>query len=117
MKAKGAAETVPHSTFRVQPMPIFELSVVPIGTASSSVSRYVQAAVRLIRESGLDCSVGAMGTCVQGEWDRVFALVKEIHEALVRMGCKRILTTLKVDDRRDRAQTLQSKVKRALGRD
>ncbi len=96
-------------------MPIFELSVVPVGTGSPSVSRYVQAAVKLVRESGLDYSVGAMGTCVQGDWDRVVALVKEIHETLARMGCQRILTTLKVDDRRDRIQTLQSKVERALG--
>lgn len=95
-------------------MPIFELSVVPIGTGSPSVSRYVQAAVRLIRESGLDYSVGPMGTCVQGEWDRVFTLVREIHETFARMGCERILTNLKIDDRRDKAQSLQRKIDRAL---
>jgi len=96
-------------------MPIVEFSVVPIGTGSVSVGEYVRTAVGIVRQSGLDYSVGPMGTCVQGDWDKVFSTIGRIHESLAAMGCARIVTTIKVDDRRDRAQTMQSKVDRALG--
>ncbi len=53
-----------------------------------------------------------MGTCIQGDWDRIFSTIKEIHETLARMGCTRLLTTIKIDDRRDKEQTMKMKVAR-----
>jgi uncharacterized protein (TIGR00106 family) len=88
---------------------IVELSVVPVGTAETSVSAYVRAAVKVIEENGLDYEVNSMGTCVQGEWDDIFSTLKAVHEELVKMGCSRIVTTLKIDDRRDKYGTMNAK--------
>jgi uncharacterized protein (TIGR00106 family) len=97
-------------------MPIVEVSVVPVGTGSTGVSRYVRAAVDVVRKSGLEYSVSAMGTCLQGDWDSIFATVRQIHDTLAEMGCARLVTTMKIDDRRDKAASLEGKVTKALGR-
>jgi uncharacterized protein (TIGR00106 family) len=89
---------------------IVELSVVPIGTGETSVSSYVKAAVETIEESNLEYRVNSMGTCIQGEWDQVFTTLKAIHDKLAKMGCNRIVTTVKIDDRRDKFGTMDAKV-------
>jgi len=91
-------------------MPIVEFSVVPIGTGEPGVSSYVRAALKIVEENNLDYEINPMGTCVQGEWDEIFPTIKAIHEELARMGCMRIVTTIKVDDRRDKYQTMDAKV-------
>ena len=90
--------------------PIVEISVVPLGTGSTSVSQYVRVAYGIIKKSGLEYTLTPMGTCLQGDWDLVFATVREIHDALAEMGCGRITSTIKVDDRRDRDRPMQNKV-------
>lgn len=91
-------------------MAIAELTVLPIGTETTSVSSYVRAALKVIEKNGLVYEVGPMGTCVQGEMDEIFSVVKAIHEQLATMGCMRMLTTIRIDDRRDRRQTMAAKV-------
>ena len=91
-------------------MAIAELTVLPIGIETTSVSSYVRAALKIIEENALDYEVGPMGTCVQGEMDEIFSVVKAIHEELAKMGCMRLLTTIRIDDRRDKFQTMAAKV-------
>ncbi len=90
--------------------PIVEVSVVPLGTGSTSVSQYVRVAYDIIRESGLDYEVTPMGTCLQGDWDTIFATIRLIHDRLAELGCGRITSTIKVDDRRDKDQPMRAKV-------
>jgi uncharacterized protein (TIGR00106 family) len=89
---------------------IVEVSVVPVGTGETSVSSYVKAAIKVIEETDLDYEINSMGTCVQGEWDEIFSTLKAVHEELVKMGCNRIVTTVKIDDRRDKFETMDAKV-------
>ena len=89
---------------------IVELSVVPIGTGETSVSSYVKAAIKIIEETDLDYQINSMGTCVQGEWDEIFSTLKAVHDELAKMGCNRIVTTVKIDDRRDKFGTMEAKV-------
>jgi uncharacterized protein (TIGR00106 family) len=94
---------------------IVDVSVVPIGTATSSVSRYVREALKIIRQSGLKYELGPMGTSLEGDWDQIFSTIRQIHDACIKMGAVRLLTTIKIDDRRDKKQTMQDKVKAASG--
>ena len=89
---------------------IVELSVVPVGTGETSVSSYVKAALKIIEETDLDYEINSMGTCVQGEWDEIFSTLKAVHDELAKMGCNRIVTTVKIDDRRDKFGTMEAKV-------
>jgi uncharacterized protein (TIGR00106 family) len=92
-------------------MAIAEVSVVPLGTKTPSVSQYVAKAVRILeREKDLKYQTTAMGTIVEGDLDRILAVVKKMHEGVFGEGVVRVLTTVKIDDRRDKAQTMKAKV-------
>jgi uncharacterized protein (TIGR00106 family) len=89
---------------------IVEVSVVPVGTGETSVSSYVRAAVKVVEETDLEYEINSMGTCIQGEWDEIFSTLKAVHEELAKMGCNRIVTTVKIDDRRDKYGTMDAKI-------
>ena len=78
-----------------------ELDIIPIGGAGASLSALLAPVAKLVDESGLDYRVGAMGTVVEGEWDRVMALAKRCHEAVLA-NVDRVITTIRIDDRTDR---------------
>ena len=89
---------------------IADLCVVPLGVGLS-VSAYVAACERVLREAGLKIRLHAYGTNVEGEWDEVFAAIKRCHEVVHGMGSPRISTNLRVGTRTDRAQTMEDKIK------
>ena len=92
-------------------MAIAEVSVVPLGTKTASVSQYVAWAVRLLeQEKGIQYQTTAMGTILQGDLDRILAVVRKMHEATFGEGVVRVITTVKIDDRRDKAQGIEEKV-------
>jgi uncharacterized protein (TIGR00106 family) len=96
---------------RIPPMHvIIDLCVVPLGVGVS-VSEYVAACERVIREAGLKASLHAYGTNVEGDWDAVMAAVKRCHEVVHAMGAPRISTTIKLGTRTDRAQSMEDKVR------
>ena len=88
---------------------IVDLCVVPIGVGVS-VSKYVAACQQVLSEAGLDFTLHAYGTNIEGEWDAVFAAVKRCHETVHALGAPRITTTLKVGTRTDRDQTMADKI-------
>jgi uncharacterized protein (TIGR00106 family) len=101
-----------------------ELEIVPIGTGSVSLSSILADVAKLIDQSGLDYRVGAMGTVVEGEWDRVMLLAKQCHQAVLA-STGRVMTTIRIDDRKDKpgngrivqkVQSLEAKVGRPLKR-
>jgi uncharacterized protein (TIGR00106 family) len=92
-------------------MAIVEVSVVPLGTKTASVSRYVARAVRVLEEEkDIKYEMTAMGTIIEGDLDRILAVVRKMHEETFGQGVARVLTTIKVDDRRDKARTMKAKV-------
>ena len=54
-----------------------------------------------------------MGTVVQGKLDRVLELARQMHEVPFGLGAARVLTTISIDDRRDRALSIEGKVRSA----
>ena len=87
---------------------IIDLCVVPMGVGLS-VSKYVAACQEIIREAGLSSELHAYGTNIEGDWDKVFAVVKKCHEKIHDMGAPRITTTIKAGTRTDREQTMAQK--------
>ncbi len=91
-------------------MAIIDLSIVPIGTASTGVSAYVAAVHKVLAgEPGIRYTLTPMSTIIEGDLDRILAVVRKLHEVPFQMGALRVYTTLKIDDRRDRPATLESK--------
>ena len=89
---------------------IMDLCVVPLGVGVS-VSKYVVACEEIVRDAGLQSSLHAYGTNIEGEWDAVMAAVKRCHEKIHDMGAPRITTTIKLGTRVDRHQTMADKVR------
>lgn len=88
---------------------IADICVIPIG-AEVSLSPYIAACERILRDANLNAELHAYGTTVEGDWDAVMAAIKKCHEAVHEMGVPRISTTIKIGTRMDRAQTKQDKV-------
>ena len=88
-----------------------EIGLIPIGTGSS-LSEYIAACVRVLREAGLEPQLHANGTNVEGDWDTVMAAVRRCHEVVHGLGAPRINTTLKLNTRTDREQGLDETVRR-----
>jgi len=94
---------------------IVDLCVVPIGVGVS-VSKYVAACQEVLAAAGLDYTLHAYGTNIEGEWDAVFGAVKKCHETVHALGAPRITTTLKVGTRTDRVQTMADKIESVKGK-
>ena len=88
---------------------IVDLCVVPIGVGVS-VSKYVTACERVLREAGLKTLMHAYGTNIEGEWEEVFAAVRRCHETVHAMGAPRISTTIRLGTRTDREQSMEEKI-------
>ena len=88
---------------------IADLCIVPIGVGVS-VSRYIAACEKVLKEAGLKINLHAYGTNIEGEWDDVFAAVKKCHEIVHRMGAPRISTSMRFGTRTDRSQTMADKI-------
>ena len=95
-------------------MAIVEVSVVPLGVNATSLSPYVAKAVRVLKESGLRYELTGMGTIIHGDLDEILAVVRRMHETTFESGVARTLTTIKIDDRRDRQSTPEDKVKSVM---
>ena len=89
---------------------IVDLCVVPMGVGVS-VSGHVAACQKVIEDAGLEFTMHAYGTNIEGEWDAVFAAIKRCHEVVHELGAPRISTTIKCGTRTDREQTMEQKIR------
>ena len=94
-------------------MAVVEISIVPLGTGSTSLSPYVAACEKELRErgEGLKYELTAMGTIIEGDLDRIMKLIRHLHEVPFNQGAKRVSTSIKIDDRRDKTGSIDQKVK------
>src|ERR1700685_509807 len=88
---------------------IADLCVVPLGIGVS-VSKEVAICERILAAARLKTRLHAYGTNIEGEWDQVFAAVKQCHEALHAAGVPRISTNMRFGTRIDREQTMEDKI-------
>lgn len=92
-------------------MAVVEVSIVPIGTASPSVSGYVVSCVSVLQKyKAITYTVTPMGTVLEGELDEILTAVQEMHQVPFQEGAVRVATTIRIDDRRDKKLTMDGKV-------
>jgi len=89
---------------------IAEFTIIPIGVGVS-VSEYVAVCERILAKAGLTVQLHANGTNIEGDWDTVFAAIRQCHEAIHSRGAPRIHTSISVSTRTDREQTMADKVR------
>lgn len=86
-----------------------EFSVFPLDKGGSGLSRYVAQSIKIIEESGLAYEVHALGTLIEGPAEKIWEVVRRCHENMAAQ-CDRVVTNLKVDDRKGVSGTLKAKV-------
>jgi len=92
-------------------MAIAEISIVPLGTGTPSVSKYVARAVKVLQqEKDIKYEITAMGTIIEGDLDKILMVAKKMHEATFNEGVARVITTIKIDERRDKALSMKGKL-------
>lgn len=89
-------------------MVVAEFTVIPL--AGTDMRPYVDAAVEAIRRSGLKYEVGALGTTIEGELEAVFRVMQEAHQAVIAKGAGRVITEMRLDDRRDAEVSIEREV-------
>jgi uncharacterized protein (TIGR00106 family) len=93
-------------------MAIIDISVVPVGTGKPSVSNFVAGAVRILKnEPGIKYELTAMNTIIEGDLEKLLSLAQRMHNSAFDAGAKRVVTTLRIDERRDRPLTIEGKIK------
>ena len=95
-------------------MAMVEVSIIPVGVPNTSLSEYVANALKVLKDSGLKYDLTSMGTIIEGELDRILSIIREMHETPFKKGVMRVVTTVKIDDRRDKPATSKIKVESVL---
>ncbi len=98
-------------------MLLAEFSIWPMDKGES-VGKYVAKALDVVDRSGLPYKLGPLGTCIEGEWHEVMAVIEKCYQALAE-DSNRIACTVKMDWRRGRSGRLTEKVEsveKSLGR-
>lgn len=88
-----------------------EITVIGLGGADPSASAYIaEIQRRLAAQDRVRYELHAMGTSLEGETADILALVGELHAVPFELGLPRVYTVLKLDERRDKPQSLAGKV-------
>jgi len=100
-------------------MAIIKVSIIPVGTGTTSISQYVARAVEVLQgEKDIKYELTAMGTIIEGDLERLLTLARKMHEAVFNAGAMRAVTIIEIDARRDKTSSMSGKiesVKKKLG--
>ncbi|GAB4339147.1 MAG: MTH1187 family thiamine-binding protein [Desulfobulbaceae bacterium] len=92
-------------------MAIMQITVIPVGTASTSVGGHVADIEQYLLEKGVDHSLHDMGTIIAGPTGELFRLAEEIHSLPFRHGAQRVVTSITIDERTDKKRGIGDKVR------
>lgn len=95
-------------------MIIASISISPIGVGTE-LHEFVKRAIEEIKKKGIKYEVNAMSTVVEvSSLEELFDVVKKAHSAVLDAGARRVITEVKIDDRRDKEATMESKVSKVI---
>lgn len=94
-------------------MAIMEISVVPLGTETASVSRFVAKALEVLKgEENVRYQLTPMGTIIEANsTEKLLDIAGKMHSVVFDDKIKRVVTTIKIDERRDKELTMNGKIK------
>jgi uncharacterized protein (TIGR00106 family) len=100
---------------------LIELSIVPLGR-DTHLSDDLAPILEIVDESGLPYALTPSGTCIEGEWDELMALVRRCH-ARALADSPHVFTTIAIEDEggardklRRNIRAIEERVGRPLGR-
>jgi uncharacterized protein (TIGR00106 family) len=91
-------------------MALMYLTIIPLGTGSTSVGEYVADIQIALEESGFPYKLTDMGTTIEGSSRELLALAAQLAEMPFNKGVHRVVTQISLDDRRDKKVALGDKL-------
>ena len=89
-----------------------ELTVIGLGHSDPSAGEYIaEIQRRLATQDRVRYELHAMGTDLEGTTGDILEVVAELHRIPFELGLPRVYTVLKLDERRDKEQSLADKVR------
>ena len=85
------------------------IQVLPRSTTKGTYE-LVDVAIELIQKSGLKYRVCPFETVVEGYYDEVMKLVKDIHEAVYAEGAEEMITNIKIQTRHNQDVFIDDKM-------
>lgn len=92
-------------------MALLEVSVVPVGTESPSISSYVAQACREAKRNGIKFDVTPTATVMEGDLRALIDIARQMHDAAFAAGSERVVTNISIDERRDKPLTMAESVR------
>lgn len=92
-------------------MIISQLSISPVGKGVS-LSKYVKIAINTLKAEKIKFQTNAMATVIETEdLETLFRIVQKAHNSVLASGVERVITELKIDDRKDKNLTIEGKIR------
>ncbi|BBI33792.1 MTH1187 family thiamine-binding protein [Cohnella abietis] len=93
-------------------MAIVQVTIVPLGTGTPSVSKYVAEVHQVLMQSAenIKYQLTPMSTIIEGELHDLLEVIKRMHEVPFENGALRVSTSITIDDRRDKQGTMEQKL-------
>ena len=77
-----------------------EIAVYPIGTDNASITKEVSEIFEILDRCEMTYQITTMGTIIEGTLDELFEIARELHESVFSDTVKRVITVIKIDDKR-----------------
>jgi uncharacterized protein (TIGR00106 family) len=90
-------------------MALMHLTIIPLGTNSPSVGRYVADIQKVLEKSGFSYELTDMGTIIEGNTEDLLMLAAQLSESPFSKGVNRVVTQISLDDRRDKKVSIGAK--------
>lgn len=91
-------------------MIISQLSIAPVGKGTS-LSKYVKIVINCLKKNDIKFITNDMATVIEtNDLETLFSVVREAHQAVINASAKRVITELKIDDRRDKNVIIGNKI-------
>lgn len=89
-----------------------EISIEPIGTSDTSMGKEIAAAYNAIRNiQNLKVTLTPMSTQIESDnLDDILHAIRLAHSSAKSAGVKRIISTIRIDERLDKPNTMEEKV-------
>ena len=77
-----------------------EIAVYPLGTNNPDISKDISKIFEILDHCELTYQITTMGTIIEGTLDELFDLARKLHEVVFSDTVRRVITVIKLDDRR-----------------
>jgi len=88
---------------------VVEVTVIPIGTEGPSLSGYVARALETLEKADIEYELTSTGTILEGDLDETLEVAKKMHESVFDERISRVVTSIRIDDRKDKTLTMKGK--------